>query len=163
MRSQICGNGIWFHLLSETGGSSKTKDELLLPMRSIWIAFVVSIGLDLYIGETVPGFEWLYFWHAGRVFVTLSILKFASFACFRMKRYPASAELAKARQAFEDLWNRSYSHVRIHCGAGTALSDGRQNTRRNHTSLGARPSSRLSLWPCCLVFINHRSEAEHYC
>lgn len=72
-------------------------------MRSIWIAFVVSIGLDVYIGETVPGFEWLYFWHAGRVFVTLSILKFASFAWLRMKRYPASAELAKARQAFEDL------------------------------------------------------------
>lgn len=75
----------------------KTKEEMLLQMRSIWIAFVMSIVLYVYIGETMPGFDWLHFKHAARVFVTLSILNFASFAWFRMKRHPAGVELAKAR------------------------------------------------------------------
>ena len=75
----------------------KTKEEALRQMRLIWIAFVVSTLLYVYIGETTPGFGWLHFKDADKLFVTVAALNLLSFVWFRIKRYPSGVKLAKDR------------------------------------------------------------------
>jgi hypothetical protein len=74
--------------------AAKTKEEALQQMRLIWFAFVVSIALYVWIGETMPGFSWLTFRNAGKTFVILAVLNLLSFTWAFRKRYiPARAVL----------------------------------------------------------------------
>jgi len=64
-------------------------------MRLMWIAIVVSILLYVYIGDTMPGFEWLNFRNAGKIFVIAAVLNLLYFFWFRTKRYRVAVDLAK--------------------------------------------------------------------
>jgi hypothetical protein len=71
----------------------KTKEEALRQMRLIWFAFIVSIALYVWIGETMPGFSWLTFPNAGKTFVTLAVLNFLYFLWAWRKLYSRALEV----------------------------------------------------------------------
>jgi hypothetical protein len=48
-------------------------------MHFIWFALLTSVLLYIYVGETLPGFTWLNFQNAGKIFVTLAVLNLISF------------------------------------------------------------------------------------
>lgn len=60
--------------------AARTKEEALQQMRFIWFAFIVSIALYVWIGETMPGFSWLTFDNAGKAFFILAVLNLVSFS-----------------------------------------------------------------------------------
>jgi hypothetical protein len=64
-------------------------------MRLIWLAFLISILLYVYIGDTMAGISWLTFSNGGKSFILLSALGLLSFVLFRKKRYSAALEFAK--------------------------------------------------------------------
>jgi len=64
-------------------------------MRFIWFALLTSVLLYVYVGETLPGFKWLNFQNAGKIFVILAVLNLISFFSFRKRRYRAALALAK--------------------------------------------------------------------
>lgn len=72
--------------------AARTKEEALQQMRFIWFAFIVSIALYVWIGETMPGFSWLTFDNAGKAFFILAVLNLVSFSWAWRKLYsPALA------------------------------------------------------------------------
>jgi len=75
----------------------KTKEEALQQMRLIWLAFLVSVLLYLYIGYAMPPFPWLEFRHAQATISVLSVLDLVNFVWFRVKRFPSALQSAQAQ------------------------------------------------------------------
>jgi hypothetical protein len=75
----------------------RTKEEALQYMRFTWFAFIVSIVLYVWIGETMPGFSWLNFAKAGEIFVILGVFNLLSFLWARRKLYSPALEVIQSQ------------------------------------------------------------------
>ena len=123
-------------------------------MRLMWITFLVSILLYVYIGETMPGFEWLNFRHAGKTFVTAAVLDVLLFFWYRTKRYRAAVDLAKAHPEDFRAVRRWMTHWMILlCIAeseavyGICLRMGNKTLQQSLPLYGVGFLLTLSLWP----------------
>jgi uncharacterized protein (DUF1684 family) len=67
----------------------KTREEALLQMRLVWLAFVVSVPLYVFIGETTQ-YSWLNFRNAESIFVVFGALNLLSFTWILRNRYSPS-------------------------------------------------------------------------
>lgn len=73
-----------------------TKEEALLQLRLTWFAFVVSVVLYVYIGETMAAsFSWLGFNNARKILGVLSILDFFYFLWAWRKFFRPAVELIR--------------------------------------------------------------------
>jgi hypothetical protein len=70
-------------------------------MRLTWLSFIVSVALIVWAGETMPGFSWLAFPNAGKIFVILAVFYILSFFLFWRNRY--SPALGAIRSQPEDV------------------------------------------------------------
>jgi len=61
-------------------------------MRLIWFVFIVSTPLYVWMGETVPGFSWLSFPNAGKIFSILSVFDLFYFFWALKKLYSPALE-----------------------------------------------------------------------
>ena len=75
----------------------RTKEDALQKMRFIWTAYIVTILLYVYMGETVPGYSWLNFSFAGKTFIVLSILDFCCFLWAWRKLYSPALDAIQKR------------------------------------------------------------------
>lgn len=75
--------------------SFRSKEEALQKLRTLWVMFLITIGLYAYAGELTPGFRWLRFAYAFEVFSALAILNIFYIVLMRRKLFlPASQSLA---------------------------------------------------------------------
>jgi hypothetical protein len=74
--------------------SFRSREEALQKLRTLWVMFLITIGLYAYAGELTPGFRWLRFAYAFEVFSALAILNILYIVLMRRKLFPASQSLA---------------------------------------------------------------------
>jgi len=79
----------------------ETSEEALRQMRRLWFTLIFSFALFVWIGETMPGYSWLAFPSAGKIFVLLAAFNLVSLFWFWRERY--SPALGAIRSQPQDI------------------------------------------------------------
>jgi hypothetical protein len=122
----------------------ETSEEALRQMRRLWFTLIVSFALFVWIGETMPGYSWLAFPSAGKIFVLLAAFNLVSLFWFWRERYsPALGAIRSQPQDInvvrkvEGFLDCAGMHGKRRDSFRIGLSHGREDTATNSAILPA--------------------------
>jgi hypothetical protein len=131
----------------------RTREEALLQMRLVWLAFVVSVPLYVFIGEITRS-SWLNFSNAGKVFIGLGALNLLSFTWVLRNRYSSALRPALTQPdnvAVVKRWMTSWTIAVCNANAvlvfGLAFRMGDKTLRQTLPFYVVGSILILSLWP----------------